>query len=289
MEALIYTRVSSKAQDQDNGSLEFQKFMCQEYATKNNIKVLDYFSHVISSYNKNNLQMLENKLNETKANTIIIYNISRFSRNSYNAHIFMNKYKHITLHFIEEKLVIKNSLDMHQLRSALSTAEYQSASLSDRIKKTYNYRKMNNLITVKPKYGSTVYEQNVIEFIKYARSIIVDVKTLNSNMQLLTKDEDRIIVDYFNNSEDDDSINYNTMHTLTFKNIANLLNQYKVIPIRKSWNCTAVRNIYKLCPVQVQVQVIGNNSKKRKLNIVTNSHKRQTINSVNSLMGNCKF
>lgn len=41
---VIYTRVSSKKQVRTGNGLDSQKRMCEDYASKNNLSIVEYFS-----------------------------------------------------------------------------------------------------------------------------------------------------------------------------------------------------------------------------------------------------
>lgn len=88
--AVIYTRVSSKEQAENNMSLETQKKYCTEYGTKNNLHILGYFGGTYESAktderNEFNRMIKFVKSSKEKISYILVYSLDRFSRSGENA------------------------------------------------------------------------------------------------------------------------------------------------------------------------------------------------------------
>ena len=81
---VIYTRVSSMEQAQNNGSLEVQMKYCQEYAKTNDIQILQNFGGTYESAKSDGRKEFQRMLDFVKKNKtvsyIIILNYDRFSR-----------------------------------------------------------------------------------------------------------------------------------------------------------------------------------------------------------------
>ena len=82
---VIYTRVSTKQQAMNNASLETQKLYCDDYATRNQLEVVQYFGGTYESAKRDDrrefqkmLQYVKNKKN--KISYILVYAYDRFSR-----------------------------------------------------------------------------------------------------------------------------------------------------------------------------------------------------------------
>jgi site-specific DNA recombinase len=83
--AIVYTRVSSKEQAENNLSLDFQKKVIEEYALKQELPVLGYFGGTYESAKtdgrKEFLRMLDFiKKHKGKVSHILVYTLDRFSR-----------------------------------------------------------------------------------------------------------------------------------------------------------------------------------------------------------------
>lgn len=82
--AVIYTRVSSKEQAENNNSLESQKRHCEEYANKRNLKVVEYFGGTFESAKSDERKEFKRMLDFVKQHKnisyILVYAYDRFSR-----------------------------------------------------------------------------------------------------------------------------------------------------------------------------------------------------------------
>ena len=83
--AVVYTRVSTKEQSDNNLSLSFQRRTIQEYAERSGITVLEYFGGTYESAKtdgrKEFLRMLAFiKKNKGKVSHLLVYTLDRFSR-----------------------------------------------------------------------------------------------------------------------------------------------------------------------------------------------------------------
>ncbi len=82
--AVIYTRVSTKGQAENNASLETQKTFCEEYAKRNQFEIDAYFGGTYESAKKDDRKEFQKMLRYVRANNdisyIIVYAYDRFSR-----------------------------------------------------------------------------------------------------------------------------------------------------------------------------------------------------------------
>jgi site-specific DNA recombinase len=90
LNAVIYTRVSSKEQAETNKSLDWQKKYCEDYAQKNNIIISGYFGGTYESAqtderNEFNRMLRFVKNHKQKISVILVYSLDRFSRSGENA------------------------------------------------------------------------------------------------------------------------------------------------------------------------------------------------------------
>ena len=86
--AVIYTRVSTKEQADNNASLQTQKKYCQEFAKKKGLMVMAYFGGTFESAKSDERKEFQRMLSHVKRNkkidTIIVYSYDRFSRTGPN-------------------------------------------------------------------------------------------------------------------------------------------------------------------------------------------------------------
>ena len=108
----IYIRVSTRAQTYKSNGLEDQCKICQEYANKNFPKcpIIKYFTDIGSSYNEKNTLVNLNKLikeiSHQENSLILVRDISRLGRNSFQAFTLLKKIKKANSYVIgvEEKI-----------------------------------------------------------------------------------------------------------------------------------------------------------------------------------------
>src|SRR5882724_781107 len=86
---VIYTRVSSKEQADNNTSLASQKRYCEEYCQKNGYSIKSYFGGTYESAKGDERKELKRMLEYVRKNksidTILVYSYDRFSRSGTNA------------------------------------------------------------------------------------------------------------------------------------------------------------------------------------------------------------
>ena len=95
---VIYTRVSTKEQAENNQSLETQRKYCENFATKNNYSILGYFGGTYESAKTDertefNRMLAAVKKTNQKIAYIIVYSVDRFSRSGANAIYIANELK----------------------------------------------------------------------------------------------------------------------------------------------------------------------------------------------------
>ncbi|NDW10784.1 recombinase family protein [Dysgonomonas sp. 520] len=81
--AVVWTRVSTKEQADNNNSLEIQKKECELYAKRNNIEIVEYFGGTNESAKKEGKlyqEMIAKVAKMKEVNIILVYSFDRFSR-----------------------------------------------------------------------------------------------------------------------------------------------------------------------------------------------------------------
>ena len=262
--AIIYTRLSSSNQSFNNGiyvSIENQINKCNEYCQNLNMSVVQTVTEIKSAKNINKQSELQKILNENSNINIIFYNITRFSRNTGQAINFVNKCvaKGIKLHFAEENFTIDHFMDLHRLRLGLSQAEYESNVISNRVRANNNILRNKGWNFGRPKYGKMVcfkngirkftankHEQEIINFIVMARIGQVSCSTLNRQLKkIIPKNKEPIefwdlktgmMIEFFDEK-----------YTLSFSEIADLLNSYKIRSRFGDWSGSKINRIFNKC------------------------------------------
>lgn len=87
--AIIYTRVSTKEQAENNTSLETQLKYCKKYAEENNLDVVAFFGGTYESAKSDERKEFQKMIRYSKQNntvgSILVYSYDRFSRTGTNA------------------------------------------------------------------------------------------------------------------------------------------------------------------------------------------------------------
>ena len=119
--AVIYTRVSTKEQADNNASLSTQKKYCEEFAKRKDFEIIEYFGGTYESAKSDERKEFQKMLSYVKKNKsiscIIVYSYDRFSRTGANgAHISdqLKKQGIITLSATQEIDATTNSGSFQQ-------------------------------------------------------------------------------------------------------------------------------------------------------------------------------
>jgi len=249
---ILYTRVSTRHQGFD--SLENQKNICLTLLEKENIKVNKVIQEISSAFNGPQKKLKE-IISKHKRCTIYVLNISRFSRNVEDALIMIKqaKKKRINIVFIEEELQTKYVQQHHIIRMKLSEAQHESEMISNRIRNRFSTLKKSGYAIGKPEFGKKAHfighkrmfiidekEENIIKFINTAR-YKTSVKQLNRILKKILPDENPI---EFIDSDGVTKIKeFDKPKTLTYEEIAGLLNEYKIYKRGKYWTASSIASI----------------------------------------------
>lgn len=256
MNSILYTRVSSHSQGQEGLQIQIQ--LCLDYLNSNGIKISGSFQEISSAFNGKQTilrNVLENNLNCT----LYVLNVSRFSRNIVNAINFLNiaKQRLINVHFIEENLDSNNVTHHHTIRIKLSEAQLESENTSRRVSNSYKVLKAKGHKFGRAKYGYSASvnpktklrkfilnkrERYIMDFISQARDGN-SCKILNNKLKKIVPNADPI---NFYDTDGVTKIGYFTKaNTLTFEEIANILNDYDILKRGKFWTASSVNGIYR--------------------------------------------
>jgi DNA invertase Pin-like site-specific DNA recombinase len=143
----IYCRVSSKQQSiisNGNTSLEVQENLCRRYCENKGYRVIKVVKEVYSARNMDKLAGLDYLCDITvSGQKIIVYDISRFSRNTRQALNILEdlKNKNVSVYAVAEKLSYDTPAEQHQFRMQLSCSQQYSDMCALKVSNSVLYRK----------------------------------------------------------------------------------------------------------------------------------------------------
>ncbi len=184
---VIYARYSSAMQTEQ--SIEGQLSVCNDYAIRNNILIVDtYIDRAMTGTNDKRVafQKMLKDSNKKAWDFVIVYKIDRFGRNKYE--LAMNKHT-LKLNGVKVLSAMENIPDTPEgiiLEGLLeSMAEYYSAELSQKVKRgNSESRKKGNVTGGRMLYGYKIVDKKavivpeqaeVVRFVfeQYAKNVIV--------------------------------------------------------------------------------------------------------------------
>ena len=154
--AVIYARYSSERQTEQ--SIEGQLRVCNDYAQRHNIKIVDtYIDRAMTGTNDNRaaFQKLLKDSNKKAWNYVLVYKIDRFSRNKYEMAIHKKTLRDNGIKLLSAMENIPDTPEGIILESLLEgMAEYYSAELSQKVKRgMYESRQKGNFTGGIVSYG----------------------------------------------------------------------------------------------------------------------------------------
>lgn len=261
-QAIIYIRVSSKKQIDTNDinrgwSFDVQEKICRDYCNEHNFTITSIIREICSARIMNKQHDL-NDIIETNENiNLIIMEPSRLSRNIKDFIILndMCKKKNIIIHFAFNNLITSSSIDMKNIISIIYDAEIESNKTSERIKRTYHYKKLAKLYQPSVIHYGYKYIKNPN---KYLKDIVKDdeeqliIELINKlyygenigvicNLLKQITGEEHIL--YNPKKPDEERINELEYGNLTKTNIVNFLNSIPILRRGKEWNITSVSKL----------------------------------------------
>ncbi len=261
MSTIIYARISSPNQAEYNGqhfSIENQISRCTEYCQTNLFNITDVVTEVVSARDINKQNGLINIYNTKSDCNLVVFNISRFSRNTSQALDWINKFKskYINIIFMEENIHLTSFIDMHRLRLGLSQAELESNQISHRIKSTNNLLKSKGWKFGRESFGYkscrqkgirkfqiNKEEQMIMDFIIGSRKG-VSCRKINKLLNKIIP-TNKIPIKYYDSDDITPIESFSKPNMLTFTEIADLLNDYNIKNRSREWNYGMVSRIYK--------------------------------------------
>lgn len=249
----LYTRVSTK--NQGTPSLKMQQDVCMCFLNNKSININMVYSEISSAYNKKQ-PILDNILDTHKSINLYILNISRFSRNIINGIKMLEKAKsnNINIIFIEENVETNLNSNINIIRIKILEAQHESEVLSNRITIRNDLKRKRGEDIGNPQFGKKVRyikdikkftdnieEQNIINFIIQARDGLC-CKKLNKLLQKIVPNEPPII--FLDNDNITEITTFKKQNTLSYQEIADLLNDYNICKRNNMWTYSSVLSVY---------------------------------------------
>lgn len=235
----IYIRVSSKKQNEYNNiSLDMQLAKCMEYFSNStfcNTHNTVVYSEVVSARylaNQTNLLKLFEKL--TDGDVILVYNVSRFSRDSAGAiDLLYNKLPTINIISVNEG--ISYPANRNSFRIKLVEANEESDVISDRVRGANEYIKSKGGHIGSTKYGYSTIRQPPAEGETYSTRVLVE-----------NEREMKVIKRIVNSVHDLELQQISEQKQVGVCNvIADILNEEQITKRGALWNAFSVLAIYK--------------------------------------------
>lgn len=260
MNAVIYTRISSTNQSKINNSflsLDTQKDICRQYCLDKGYVIDGVIREVRSGREIHRQTELLDIINNCSNTNLVISDITRFTRDSINGikYLYLAKKKGIFIHFVNDGLISNNITSLNIIRKRISDALYESDLISLRVRKNNETLKKRGWYFGTPKFGYKItfknqirkktkcaYEQNIINLIIELRkgknssdksNLILKKILPNENNPIVFIDNDNSVIKYFDQP-----------YTLSFQEIADLLNEYNIKNRTKQWTASSINRIY---------------------------------------------
>ena len=187
IKAVVYARYSSEKQTEQ--SIEGQLHVCQEYADKNNLNIIDTYIDRAKTGRNDNRQEFQQMMKDSssgKFNVILVYALDRFSRNRYDSAINKATLRRNNVRLISVTQPISDNPEGILLESVLEgMAEYYSVELAQKLARgrresvekgnftggvvKYGYKIENKKYVIEPEEAKTVQQiyKLFIEFRNY--------------------------------------------------------------------------------------------------------------------------
>lgn len=161
--AVIYARCSTKSQNKNNReSLEIQTNTCTNFCSSKDFNVINIVTEICSARTVNKQKNLTNLINTHTNINLIVYDVSRFSRNIIDGLKLLEICikNNIKLYSVKENICISCMSDLYFITPFLTAAQAESDSISFRVTQAIAYKKSQGGYFGKKKYGFNIVEEN---------------------------------------------------------------------------------------------------------------------------------
>ena len=247
---IIYSRSSTKQQNNINvnsASINTQEYSCINFCERNNLKVTLIKSEICSIRNINNQKKLLEIIEQNNNINLIIFDVSRFSRNIIDGIKMIEKCfeNNITVYFVKENIEIKKQSDLPKFTLSLVNSQIESDTISYRVQQSIKYRKSIGNKIGKPKYGFNKNKLN--KFIENEKEQLIIKIILKLKFGSLITDLDKLTMKLINKKFNaiDHTNNLIMYGNYNDSSIAYLLNYYNIKYKKNKWNPSNISNIIK--------------------------------------------
>jgi DNA invertase Pin-like site-specific DNA recombinase len=174
MSATIYCRLSQHSKSGTDDSISNQEQECKDFCARYNLPIRATYKFVLTARGDGNYETLNDVIQQmTAGDTLVIYDITRFSRNTLTGLELLNKISALGLNIrtVKEGLSYVTIYDKHSFRHYLDMSEFESDQKSDRQKSANRYRRSRGIASTSRllKYG---YERSIEGGVKKVRRSI---------------------------------------------------------------------------------------------------------------------
>jgi DNA invertase Pin-like site-specific DNA recombinase len=226
-----------------------QEDECVKYCKNNNMRIHQIQKEHNSGYGKQ--KILEKLIMTNKKINLIIYDVSRFSRNKLFGYNLLKRCvkNNINVHFAKENIIFDSKNDMlpNKITIGLDESETEWHSIRNRTLQSILYRRKNGLCLGNPPFGFDSVDKKLVkngEFnvIKLIVALHNGVKPSSEIKEILkTLSPEYTTLEFYD--ENNNVIpKLHSSFTLDFKTIAGILNDYKICG--KHWIQSRVRDLY---------------------------------------------
>ena len=187
---------------------------------------------------------------------LIFYEPTRLSRNPEDYHKLLKlcDSKNITLHSVNPNLISDNNNDKRLIATCVVDGQFESDFISNRIKKSVAYRKLNNKYYPSiPKFGSSYLKisKNNLKVVNNQKEIQIktlinklyyggSVKDIDNLLKLTTGNDKCKIINPYDPDEVITTIKYGNMRII---DIVRFLNSSNIFRRDKPWNTKSVSDL----------------------------------------------
>jgi DNA invertase Pin-like site-specific DNA recombinase len=244
---IIYTRCSTEKQNNTelhSTSLETQIYNCTNFGNSNNMPISDVVSEICSATKSSNQKKLLQLIDNITNFNLIIFDVSRFSRNIFDGTVLIKKCRdnNITIYSVKENICTNTNYGIKQFLSELMNAQNESDAISYRVSESIKYRKsLGAFIGGKVPYGHELYrdENNVAKLAINVEESDIIWLILKLKYGCIFNEIGMFIRNVLN-SEDHKIILYGHF---TDSDIAFILNNNNIFYRGKAWTGSNVHNI----------------------------------------------
>jgi DNA invertase Pin-like site-specific DNA recombinase len=249
--AVIYCRVSTDKQMYQGISLETQKKMCEQFCLSKDLQVVKVLEEAASSESIS-LQHCLQQVADIKPRFLVVYNVSRFSRNVVEGLDYARKLRKLGTELLSATEILDTSTPSgeHYLTTLLNAAEFERKMIQKRINDTIKYKKSTGFAYGPVPYGKKVvwkdkirgFELNPSE--RAAQLFIVSCRATGTKISSLNE----LIAQCGYSGQQSISLQSGDQllcAPLDFANIAKILNDCGVTKRGRSWTASSVRGSLK--------------------------------------------